>query len=1607
MALHMDVLRHGLADDVATLARAHLDPERAGMVDRLVRPFLGGIPVADLDGADPHAFYGAVVGLLAFMRARRPGEATIRVFQPDLEEHGWTSPHTVIEIVNDDMPFLVDSVAMALAARSTAIHRLVHPVLTVRRDAAGILLDVAAPDQSPPDGHPESVMFIEVDRQDPGAMAGLADTLARVLAEVRAAVADWRAMRDRLKEVAGEVADLARDEATDVTAFLSWLHDDHFTFLGYRSFTFLGDGQAPTVEFDPAASLGILADADARVFDDALPLAAMPAEVLTFLRRPDLLLVTKSARHATVHRPVHMDVIGIKRLSPAGAVVGMHAFLGLFTSAAYTRNPAGIPLLQGKVARVRKRAGFPPFGHDDKALVHTLETFPRDELFQMSEDDLLRVSLGILRLQERPRPALFARKDEFGRFVSCLVFLPRDRYDTPLRLTISRILEQAWNGSLDAYYTQVTDAPLARLHLIIRTQPGAVPAVDERDIEARIAEASRSWADHLSDVLVAAHGEAHGLALARRYRDAFPVAYRERHPVAVAVSDVERVEAVRAGQAIAIALYRPVEAAAHEARLKLVHKGQPVALSDVLPVLEAMGLRVIAEVPHEVRPADDAQAVWIHDFQMESAAGSAIDLGGRGAAFEEALTRVWDGDAESDGFNRLVLAAGLDWRQVTVLRAYGKYLRQAGITFSQAYVERVLADNPEAAGALVGLFEARFDPDADTSAAERAGARAAAALDKVVRADDDRILRRYQNLIQSTLRTNRYQPGPDGQPKPYLSLKLDSQAVEDLPLPRPWVEVFVYSPRVEAVHLRGGKVARGGIRWSDRAEDFRTEILGLMKAQMVKNAVIVPVGAKGGFVVKRPPAEGGREALLAEGIECYRTMMRGLLDITDNRVGDAVVPPPRVVRHDDDDPYLVVAADKGTASFSDIANAVSAEYGFWLGDAFASGGSRGYDHKRMGITARGAWEAVRRHFRELGKDIQAHDFTVVGVGDMSGDVFGNAMLLSPHIRLVGAFNHSHVFVDPDPDPARSFAERKRLFDLGRAWPDYDVAALSPGGGVFSRSAKSIPISPQMAHRFGIAKPALAPTELIRCLLKARVDLLFFGGIGTYVKCSDESNAEVGDRANDAVRIDGGQVKARVVGEGANLAMTQLGRIEYAAHGGRLNTDAIDNSAGVDTSDHEVNIKILLDGEVAAGDLTGKQRDDLLTAMTDEVATLVLRDNYLQTGALSLMEAQGPEQLDAQTRFMRLLEKAGRLDRAIEFLPDDEALTERAGKHKGLLRPELAVLLAYAKIWLSDAVMESGLPDDPFLAGDLARYFPSPLRERFSERILCHRLRREIVVTTVTNSMINRVGVAFVAELTDKTGHGPADVARAYIVARDAFALREVWASIEALDGLVPAAVQTAMQTEANRLLERATGWVLRCVTQPFDIGATIAELAPGIRALEAALPVILPADLREAVAARAADYTKAGVPEDTAGRVANLIVLASATDIVRIATRHGATVEEAARLYFAVGTRFGLGPLRAAAQKLAARGHWQKLAAEAAIDDLYAHQRDITTAVAADAPGLAPPEALDAWIAGRPAAVERTDALVAELRAAHAIELAMLSVVNRQFRALAESSSAT
>ena len=1231
----------------------------------------------------------------------------------------------------------------------------------------------------------------------------------------------------------------------------------------------------------------------------------------------------------------------------------------------------------------------------------------RDELFQVSAEQLHDVALGILDLQQRPRVKLFVRRDEFDRSVSCLVYLPRDRYTTQLRLAIQAILCRAYQGELVAHYTQVTDAPHARLQIVLGTRPGKVPDVDPAIVEKEIVEASRGWSDHLAEALAAAFGEERGARLQKRYRRAFPPGYQERTPPPEAARDIESIERLLAAGGLVMSL-APAASGADEAfRLKLFHPDVPIPLSHVLPLLEAFGLRVLDEVPHVVHVGDPAapHRVVLHDFGLESESGRRIDLALIREPFFDAFLAVWRGEAESDRLNGLVIDVGLGWRDVGVIRAYTRYLRQAGLTFSQRYIERAMVANPEIAARTVALFRARLDPDVDDREplAEALLGEIGTLLDGVANADDDRILRRFINLVESTLRTNYFQPDAADRPKARLALKLDSTRIDELPLPRPMVEVFVYSTEMEGIHLRGGKVARGGIRWSDRREDFRTEILGLMKAQTVKNAVIVPVGAKGGFVLKQPPDPTDREATQAAGVAAYRTLIEGLLDITDSRADGEVVPPARVVRRDADDPYLVVAADKGTATFSDIANEIAEAYRLWLGDAFASGGSRGYDHKQVGITARGAWESVKRHFREMGRDIQTEPFTVIGVGDMSGDVFGNGMLLSPAIRLLAAFDHRHIFVDPSPDAAVSFAERRRLFQLPRSsWADYDTSLLSPGGRVFSRHAKMLVLSPEIRDRFAIAAERMTPAELIRTLLEAEADLLWFGGIGTYVKAARESHAEVGDRANEALRVDAARLRCKVVGEGANLGVTQLGRIEFAARGGRINTDFIDNSAGVDCSDHEVNIKILVDAVVAEGRLTVTERNRLLAEMTEEVAGLVLHNNYAQTQAISLIAAEGAASLDSQARLIRALERQGRLNRTVDVMPDDEALAERAQARLGLTRPEIAVLFSTCKIWLADEILASDLPDDRHLADDLVRYFPTPIRSRFPAAIGKHRLRRELIATMTTNSLINRVGGTFVTDIAEKTGATPVDIARAYIVARDVYDVRSIWHGIEALDGRVAWATQVRLYAAVHRLIERATRWFLRHGSQPLDISVSVAAFDTAIARLIERLEEVLPETVRSAVAEAARQEMADGVPAELARRVAMLPVLPSATDVVRLAAATGAPIDAVAARYFAVGEKFGFAWLRQQAGTIPASGYWQRLAITAVIDELYEHQRRLVEAVVA-ADGNSPEEAIAAWTSGRAAGVERAHTVLAELQAAASLDLSMLAVASRQLRALTES----
>ena len=1194
--------------------------------------------------------------------------------------------------------------------------------------------------------------------------------------------------------------------------------------------------------------------------------------------------------------------------------------------------------------------------------------------------------------------------------------MPRDRYDTSLRLKLQARITEAYKGEVTAFSTFLGDAALARLHLIVKTDVGHVPKVKEAELEEALAAAARSWTDDLRAELISQRGEEQGLLAMDRYGTAFPSSYQEVHKAKDACADLASIEATIATGDIAMDLYIPIPAREDEVRFKVYTCGNPIPLSDVLPMLERMGLKVIGEVPYEIRPSgEDDPSVWIHDFEMELQGANLPDLQAIRDDFHEVFHEVWHGRMENDGFNKLVLAAGLGARDILILRAYAKYLRQANIPFSLSYMEETLAQNPELARLLANFFNAKFDPanQGKGQAAKLNGYRGKITklLENVSNLDEDRIIRRYLNLLESTVRTNYWQRHEDGSAKDYVSFKLKSREIDELPAPRPFREIFVYSPKIEGVHLRFGTVARGGLRWSDRMEDFRTEILGLVKAQQVKNAVIVPVGSKGGFVGKRlPDPSADRKAWLEQGIECYKTFIRGLLDITDNLKGDKVIPPKEVARHEPDDPYLVVAADKGTATFSDIANGVSQDYGFWLDDAFASGGSAGYDHKAMGITARGAWESVKRHFREIGKNIQEEDFTCIGVGDMGGDVFGNGMLLSKHIKLVGAFNHLHIFIDPDPDPAATWKERKRLFDGVKGWGDYDQKLISKGGGIFDRKAKSIKLTPEMKALLGCDKDSCTPNDLINMLLKSEVELMWFGGIGTYIKSTSESQGDVGDRANDAIRVNAPEVRAKVIGEGANLGVTQRARIEYGMKGGRCNTDAIDNSAGVDCSDHEVNIKILLGALEQAKKMTRSQRDKLLVQMTDEVAELVLRDNYLQTQSITVTEELGAHLLDRLARFMRTLEKAGQLDRSLEFLPDDDTITERAKAGKGLTRPEISVLLSYAKLVLYDELLASKLPDDKYLEDDLIDYFPMPMRKKYEAQSKAHRLHREIVATVATNEVVNRMGIAFIAEVKEKTGMPSDEIARAYYAARDIFGLSDIWDGIEALDNKAPADVQSAMLIETGRLCERATVWLLRNASHPLSIGGEIKAYAGGVKTLSAKMSQFLsPAD-NEIVEHRARDYANAGVPDALAKKVAVLRYLGPILDVVRIANMTKLPVEATGHTYFDIGHRFGFDWLRRAASGLPSDNAWDKLAITAIVDDLFGYQSELSLSVLYDAkaksivngksskPDTA--KVIEAWSAKRAPLVTRTDQLLSELQTGGTPDLAMLAVANRQLKSM-------
>ncbi len=1550
-------------------------------VDALLATYYRHVAAEDLEGRTGADAYGALASHYQLARCRPQGTATVRVLTPTLAEDGWSAAgHSVVQVVVDDMPFLVDSVTMELSRQLRGVRMVIHPRFDAVRDITGVLesvLPVADGSRDPaPGAVRESWMHVEISRLPEGEDAeGAVEQIQQVLRDVREATEDWSRTRGRMLEIVEELQSapppgLDPEEVRQSRELLRWLADDHFTFLGYREYALQGSGDEERLRAVPGSGLGIL-----RHDPDMAPGAGrLPEKVRAKAREKTLLVLAKANSRATVHRPAYLDYVGVKTFDEQGEVTGERRFLGLLSSSAYAESLTRIPLLRERAAAVLRRSGFDGRSYAGRALMDTLETYPRDELFHTSVDELAPLAEAAMQARERRAVRVLTRADTYGRYVSVLVYLPRDRYNTTVRERFAAILRDRLGADAVEFTVGINESTTARVHFVVRLPRGSeLPEVDTADLERRLAQASRSWTDDFLDAVVAEYGEQTGTALGRRYAGAWPGAYKEDFSARTAAIDVgrlERLEQMEGEEGLDLALSPPLDAGPGQARLKVYRVGDPLSLSAVLPALSSMGIEVVDERPYELEGL--GRRVFVYEFGLRGLAATAEEAR---TLFADALRAVWDGRSETDGFNALVLAAGLTWRQVSVLRAYARYLRQGGSPFSQVSLERALRANVDITRLLVALFEARFDPrlptdgpvdgrseqlpadaEARTTRVADLERRIQQALDDVASLDHDRVLRSYLALVRATLRTNYFRPledDPAAGPRPYLSFKLDPAAIADLPEPRPRFEIFVYSPRVEGVHLRFGAVARGGLRWSDRRDDYRTEVLGLVKAQMVKNTVIVPVGAKGGFYAKQLPDPSDRDAWHAEGVACYRTFIRGLLDVTDNLVDGESVPPPFVVRHDEPDSYLVVAADKGTATFSDLANELAAEYGFWLGDAFASGGSVGYDHKAMGITARGAWVSVQRHFRERGIDCQREDFTCVGIGDMSGDVFGNGMLCSEHIGLVAAFDHRDIFLDPDPDPAVSYAERRRLFELPRSsWRDYDPALISDGGGVYSRTAKKIEITAQVRRVLGLDPQVrtMTPAELIRAILTAPVDLLWNGGIGTYVKGSAETHAEVGDKGNDAIRVDGRDVRARAVGEGGNLGLTQAGRIEYAREGaggdgGRVNTDFIDNSAGVDTSDHEVNLKILLDRVVAAGDLSLEQRNALLARMTDDVAALVLADNYEQNLALANSAEHAASMLHVHEDWMKRLERGGHLSREIEGLPSTREVRRRAERGEGLTPPELAVLLAWTKIVLAEELLGTDLPDDPHLQRELVGYFPAPVREGFADQVAAHPLRREIVTTQAVSELVNGAGITYWPRLAGETGASAAELTRASFVAREIFGSRALRAEVDGLDNVLRAAVQTQVHLEIRTLVERASRWLVTTRRPPLASAALVEQFRGPVREVVASLPELLGGRELAAYHDRRERLEHQGVPEQLASRVAALPPSYALLGVVDVAQRADLDPVDVARVHFALGERLGLSTLVQRIAALPRDDRWQTMARAALRDDLYGVHAQLTAQV--------------------------------------------------------------
>ncbi len=1519
----------------------------------------------------------------------------VRIYNPTVDVDGFNSTNTFLEVISDDMPFLVDSIVGYLDRIGIRIKNIIHPIYPIVRTKNGELESIEATENS----KQESVIQLHLDKiTSESDIQMLQESISKIIETLVLVVGDWKKMTEVAKKSQKQIDNAKKlikdlkeiDESKD---FISWILDGNFIFLGAKEFDIkeFEKGEHHLVEVENSG-LGVFQSPYADVTPEVLNSSF--EEVGDSLKNPYVIEILKSRYRSRIHRISNAERIRVQKVSEDGKVIGEYRFVGLFTSSAYSHSPTSIPLIKNKIAKVVADSNFTKGSHNHKELISILESYPRDELFQTNAADLLRIATGIVAICGRSQVRFFPRKDKYSRFVSCLIFTPRDRSNSDLREKIKDYLAEIYNGEIADSFVEITESKLIRFHVIVRTNNG-IPAIDSAKVEREITNMTKVWSDDLREAIAAKFENEKQIALFAKYRDAFSVSYVNRFDPKRAAIDIARVEDCLNKNSILFNLYKSSEALADEVtELKIYNPQKKLILSEIMPVLESFGFNVIQEHTYVVSPEIDDRKnsqtkVWIHYFHLNLSKGGDKFAEKTKHNFEKAVALIWQKITDVSLLNRLVVASDLDWKQIYMLRAYTKYIYQAGFKYSQSYISDALVRNRDLTKLLVELFETKFNPHLKLSMSERCkkadeiSANITKSLIKVKDILDDAVIKRFFNVIKATLRTNYYQPSKEGGFKGYVSFKFDCKQVLDLPLPLPHAEIFVYSAVMEGIHLRGGRVARGGLRWSDRHEDFRTEVLGLMKAQMTKNAVIVPVGSKGGFVVKKPTANLSRDEILQEGISCYQTFLRGLLDITDNVIDGKIDHPQNCIMHDDSDPYLVVAADKGTATFSDIANGISAEYNFWLGDAFASGGSVGYDHKKMGITAKGAWISVKRHFAEMGIDTQTQDFTCVGIGDLAGDVFGNGMLLSPHIKMVAAFNHMHIFFDPNPNPTESFAERVRMFNLPRStWMDYNQSLISKGGGIFERAAKSIKISSEVKAVLAIEEDELEPNELIKAILQAPVDLLWNGGIGTYVKAADESHQDVGDRANDMLRINGSDLRCKVIGEGGNLGFTQKGRIEYALKGGRVNTDAMDNSAGVDCSDHEVNIKIALIQAMRSKKITLEERNKVLETMTDDVSNLVLADNRLQTQAISIASSQGVSNLGDQAQFLDRLEKTGLLNRKIEFLPSKKEIDKRQTDRVGMTRPELCVMLAYSKMDIYNALLTSDLIKDKYFESELLSYFPKLLQKKFSDEIIGHQLRNEIIATQITNFVVNRAGITFVNQLCQDSGFAIGDVVKSFIIACDSFRLREIWEEIEKLDGKIAPHIQAQMFLSASKLLERSVLWLLRNQAKG-SISPIITRFRKIADELSSLLSEVLAQASRESFERKIERYCLNNVDRKLANKIASLDPLASVFDIAEISAASSFDLKVIAKIYFAVGTRFSLKWLRTKVASASHDNYWQKLSGKTILEDLYSYQMRIAKCVvdsSCNDKNLCEVDSLSSWITKASFLVERFDNFIAELK---------------------------